>query len=268
MPAPKNPFKAALKSRKPQIGLWLDMADAYAAEIAGKSGFDWLVIDGEHGPNDLRSILGQLQALSSSSAEPVVRPPMGETWMIKQLLDIGARTLLIPMVDSAEQARALVRAVRYPPDGVRGVGAAVARASAFNAIADYAETASDEICLLVQAESRAAIADLANIAAVDGIDGVFIGPADLAADMGFLGRMEAPEVQQVIEAAIATILAAGKAAGILTFNESLNRRYLELGASFVAVGADVTEFAGVLRALAARYKSGDMAELPVPRAGY
>jgi len=268
MPAPKNAFKAALKSNKPQIGLWLDMADAYAAEIAGYAGFDWLVIDGEHGPNDLRSILAQLQALSASSAEPVVRPPMGETWMIKQLLDIGARTLLIPMVDSAEQARALVRAVRYPPAGVRGVGAAVARASAFNTIPDYAETAEDEICLLVQAESRAAIADLANIAAVDGIDGVFIGPADLAADMGFLGRMDAPEVQQVIEAAIATILAAGKAAGILTFSETLNRRYLDLGASFVAVGADVTEFAGVLKALAARYKSADSPELPVPRAGY
>lgn len=268
MPVPRNAFKEALKSKTPQIGLWLDMGDAYAAEIAGKAGFDWLVIDGEHGPNDLRSILAQLQALSSSSAEPVVRPPMGETWMIKQLLDIGARTLLVPMVDAAEQARALVRAVRYPPDGVRGVGAAVARASAFNTIADYAETASDEICLLVQAESRAAIADLANIAAVDGIDGVFIGPADLAADMGFLGRMDAPEVQEVIESAIATILSAGKAAGILTFSETLNRRYLDLGATFVAVGADVTEFSSVLQALATRYKSGGIAELPVPRAGY
>jgi 4-hydroxy-2-oxoheptanedioate aldolase len=268
MPAPKNTFKAALKSKTPQIGLWLDMADAYAAEIAGQAGFDWLVIDGEHGPNDLRSILAQLQALSASSAEPVVRPPMGETWMIKQLLDIGARTLLVPMVETAEQARALVRAVRYPPDGVRGVGAAVARASAFNTIPDYAETAADEICLLVQAESRAAIADLANIAAVEGIDGVFIGPADLAADMGFLGRMDAPEVQAVIEAAIATILKAGKPAGILTFSENLNRRYLDLGASFVAVGADVTEFSGALRALAARYKSDGPAELPVPRAGY
>src|SRR5690349_21024130 len=134
MPAPKNHFKAALKARQPQIGLWLNMGEALTAEIAGNTGFDWLVIDGEHGPNDLRSIMAQLQALSTSPSEVVVRPPIGETWVIKQMLDIGARTLLVPMVDSAEQAKELVRAVRYPPRGVRGVGAAVARASAFNAI--------------------------------------------------------------------------------------------------------------------------------------
>lgn len=256
MPAPTNRFKAAIRSGEPQIGLWLDMADAMAAEIAGTAGFDWLLIDGEHGPNDLRSIMAQLQALSSSPSEAVVRVPIGETWVIKQMLDIGARSLLVPMVDSAEQARALVRAVRYPPHGIRGVGAAVARASAFNSIADYAETAADEICLVVQAESRAAIADLANIAAVDGVDGVFIGPADLAADMGYLGRMDAPEVQSVIESAIRTICAAGKAAGILTFNEAFNRRYMELGASFVAVGADVTEFSQALKTLATRYGKG------------
>lgn len=268
MPVPENRFKTAIRQGRPQIGLWLDMADALSAEIAGHAGFDWLVIDGEHGPNDLRSILAQLQALATSPAEPVVRAPVGETWIIKQLLDIGARTLLIPMVDSAEQAEAMVRAVRYPPKGVRGVGAAVARASAFNTIPDYADTASDGICLLVQAESRAAIADLENIAAVDGVDGVFIGPADLAADMGYLGRMDAPEVQAVIEKAIGTIVKSGKAAGILTFSETLNRRYIELGASFVAVGADVTEFAGALRHLSDRYRDGTDAT-PVPaKAGY
>ena len=267
MPVSENRFKTAIREGRPQIGLWLDMADALSAEIAGCAGFDWLVIDGEHGPNDLRSILAQLQALAASTAEPVVRAPIGETWIIKQLLDIGARTLLVPMVDSARQAEALVRAVRYPPHGVRGVGAAVARASRFNTVPDYADTASDGICLLVQAETRAAIADLANIAAVDGVDGVFIGPADLAADMGYLGRMDAPEVQAVIEEAIGTIVGAGKAAGILTFNEKLNRRYLELGASFVAVGADVTEFSGALRSLASRYQAGAAAE-PPKKAGY
>ncbi|WP_117195486.1 aldolase/citrate lyase family protein [Rhizobium terrae] len=266
MPAPKNHFKAALKARKPQIGLWLNMGEALTAEVAGNAGFDWLVIDGEHGPNDIRSILAQLQALAGSASEVVVRAPIGETWIIKQLLDIGARTLLVPMVDSAEQARELVRAVRYPPHGVRGVGAAVARASRFNAIPDYAETAADEICLVVQAETMAAIRDLENIAAVEGIDGVFIGPADLSADMGYLGRMEAPQVQEVIEKAIATIVKAGKAAGILTFSESLNRHYLDLGASFVAVGADVTEFAGALAALARRYGCGNGGEKP--RSGY
>lgn len=265
MPAAENRFKAAIHAGKPQIGLWLDMGEAITAEIAGTAGFDWLVIDGEHGPNDLRSIIDQLRALSTSDVEPVVRLPVGESWLIKQYLDAGARTLLIPMVDSAEQARELVRAMHYPPRGIRGMGAAVARASAFNTISDYSETASDSVCLLVQTETRAAIADLDNILGVEGVDGVFIGPADLAADMGYMGRIDEPEVQSVIEAAIRKIVAAGKAAGILTFNEAFNRRYLELGASFVAVGADVTEFSNALRALSTRYKGG---VAPAKTSGY
>ncbi|KQO75290.1 HpcH/HpaI aldolase/citrate lyase family protein [Rhizobium sp. Leaf262] len=256
MRAQENRFKTAIRQGKPQIGLWLDMGEAIAAEIAVTAGFDWLVIDGEHGPNDLRSIIEQLRALATSPAEPVVRVPVGESWIIKQLLDAGARTLLVPMVDSAAQAKDLVAAMHYPPRGIRGMGAVVARASGFNSIEDYNQTASDGVCLLVQAETRAAIADLDNILAVDGIDGVFIGPADLAADMGYLGRIDEPEVQETIEAAIRKIVAAGKAAGILTFNETYNKRYLELGASFVAVGADVTEFSTALRALSARYKGG------------
>ncbi|RWX75963.1 2-keto-3-deoxy-L-rhamnonate aldolase [Neorhizobium lilium] len=256
MPADKNKFKAALQGRLPQIGLWLNMAEALPAEVAGQAGFDWLVIDGEHGPNDLRSIMAQLQALAASPSEIVVRPPVGETWIIKQLLDVGARTLLVPMVDSAEQAKELVQAVRYPPAGKRGLGAAVARASRFNTIPDYADTADNEICLLVQAETMAAIKDIERIAAVDGVDGIFIGPADLSADMGYRGRFEAAEVQEVIEKALGRIIAAGKPAGILTFSETLNRRYLDLGATFVAVGADVTEFSSALRSLAARYGRG------------
>lgn len=256
MPAPKNAFKAALKAGRPQIGLWLNTGEALPAELAAGAGFDWLVIDAEHGPNDLRSIIDQMRAIAPSASEPVVRPPSGENWFIKQLLDSGARTLLIPMVDTVEQAEALVQAVRYPPRGSRGLGAAVARASGFNAIPDYAQTADDEICLLVQAETKTAIANLEAIAAVDGIDGIFIGPADLSADMGFIGRIEAPEVQEVIEGAIGRIIAAGKPAGILTFSETLNRRYLDLGATFVAVGADVNELGSALRALAGRYGRG------------
>jgi 4-hydroxy-2-oxoheptanedioate aldolase len=256
MPASENRFKTAIKQGEPQIGLWLDMGEAITAEIAGTAGFDWLVIDGEHGPNDLRSIIDQLRALATSPAEPVVRVPTGESWIIKQMLDAGARTLLVPMVDSAEQAQALVAAMHYPPRGIRGMGAVVARASGFSTIEDYSQTASDGVCLLVQAETRAAIADLDNILKVDGIDGVFIGPADLAADMGYLGRIDEKEVQDVIEAAIRKIVTAGKAAGILTFNETFNKRYLELGASFVAVGADVTEFSNTLKSLSARYKGG------------
>lgn len=261
MSLPPNGFKTALRESRPQIGLWVAMADAYAAEIAGHAGFDWLVIDGEHGPNDLRSILAQLQALQGSPSEPVVRLPVGESWMIKQFLDIGARTLLVPMVDSAEEAEALVRAVRYPPQGIRGMGAGIARASRFNTIPGYVAEAGTDICLLVQAETRAAIADLERIAAVDGIDGIFIGPADLAADMGFPSDLEAAEVQATIESAIATIVKAGKPAGILTFNEALNRRYLDLGATFVAVGADVTEFSSALQRLRRRYDpQADQAE--------
>lgn len=256
MPVPENRFKTAIHEGKPQIGLWLDMGEAITAEIAGTAGFDWLVIDGEHGPNDLRSIIEQLRALATSPAEPVVRVPTGESWIIKQLLDAGARTLLVPMVDSASQAQELVSAMHYPPRGIRGMGAAVARASAFNTIEDYSQTAADGLCLLVQVETRAAIADLDNILKVDGIDGIFIGPADLAADMGYLGRIDEQEVQDTIRAAIRKIVAAGKAAGILTFNETFNQRYLELGASFVAVGADVTEFSSALRSLASRYKGG------------
>jgi 4-hydroxy-2-oxoheptanedioate aldolase len=267
MTLPPNGFKAALRDRRPIIGLWVAMADAYAAELAGHAGFDWLVIDGEHGPNDLRSIMAQLQALQGSPSEAVVRLPVGETWMIKQALDIGARSLLIPMVDSAEQAEALVRSVRYPPDGIRGMGAVIARASRFGTISDYAEKAGDDICLVVQAETRAAMADIERIAAIDGIDGVFIGPADLAADMGFPGNFGAPEVQAAIEKGIAAILKAGKPAGILTFDESLNRRYLELGATFVAVGADVFEYTAALRRLSARYRADADGREEAPR-GY
>lgn len=265
MPSPTNAFKAALRSGRPQIGLWLNMADPYAASLAGHAGFDWLVIDGEHGPNDLRSILAQLQALEASPSATVVRPPMGEPWMIKQLLDIGAQTLLVPMVDTPEQAEALVKAVRYPPRGVRGMGAVVARASRFGTIPDYASNADEEICLLVQAESRAALENLSAIAAVEGIDGVFIGPADLAADMGYAGRFDEPEVQAAIEQAIATIVAADKPVGILTFNETLNKRYIELGARFVAVGADLAEYTRALAALRGRY--GDAEPVPAP-SGY
>jgi len=257
MPAPSNGLKAAMQDGRPLIGLWLAMADAYAAEIAGRAGFDWLVIDGEHGPNDVRSIMRQLQVLEGLPVEVAVRAPIGETWVIKQLLDIGARTILVPMVDCAEQAEELVRATRYPPAGVRGVGAAIARASFFNTVPDYVPTANAEVCLLVQAESRAAMEDLERIAAVEGVDGVFIGPADLAADMGLLGQADAPEVRAVVEKAIRTIRAAGKAAGILTLDETVTRHYRDVGANLLAVGTDVTTFSAALRGLASSFTGRD-----------
>jgi len=239
MPAPRNPFKAALADKRQQIGLWLALANAYTAEILGDAGYDWLLIDGEHAPNDTPLVMAQLQALKGSPSHPVIRVPIGESWLLKQYLDIGAQTILVPMVESGDQAKALVRAMRYPPHGMRGVGAALARASAFNKIPDYLQTANVEVCLLLQIESRAGLAALDDIATTEGVDGVFIGPADLAADMGFLGKPGAAEVQQAVEAALVRIQSHGKAAGILTADQTLAQRYLELGATFVAIGNDV-----------------------------
>ncbi|MDR3376828.1 MAG: 4-hydroxy-2-oxoheptanedioate aldolase [Ancalomicrobiaceae bacterium] len=256
MPAPKNPFKQALKAGQLQLGLWQALANAYTVEISAGAGYDWLLIDAEHAPNDLPLLVAQLQAIKGTPSHPVIRPPVGETWMIKQLLDIGAQTLLIPMVESGSQAEALVKAVRYPPNGVRGVGAALARASAFNRIPDYLQTADAEICLLLQVESRAGLAALDDIAATEGVDGVFVGPADLAADMGFLGRPGAPEVQAAVEEALSRIQSHGKAAGILTGDPTLARRYVDRGASFVAIGNDVTLLAQATQKLLDDFRRG------------
>jgi len=267
MPA-HNTFKTALAARRPQIGLWLSMADPYMAEVSATAGFDWLLVDGEHAPNDLRSTLAALQAVAPHAAQPVVRAVHGDTALIKQLLDIGAKNLLVPMVDTAEQARALVSATRYPPLGIRGVGSAVGRASQWSARSDYLDVADDEVCLLVQAETVTALSNLAEICGVDGVDGVFIGPADLAASMGHRGRPGHPEVQAAIEAAMRTIVASGKAAGTLTSDQKLARRYLQLGCTFVAVGVDVLLYAGAARRLAADFSGSPTAAEPESRAAY
>ena len=220
-----NPFKDALAAGKPQIGLWLSLADRYAAEACATTGFQWLLLDGEHAPNDVGSMLGHLQSVAPYPGQPVVRPPIGDSTLIKQYLDIGARNLLIPMVDTADQARALVAATRYPPQGIRGVGAAAARASRWGARPNYLERANDEICLLVQVETATALSNLNDILLVDGVDGVFIGPSDLAASLGHRGNPGHPDVQAAIERAINTIVASGKAAGSLTTrNRALNQR--------------------------------------------
>ena len=252
----RNPFKTALARREQQIGLWLSAAGPYTAEVCATAGFQWLLIDNEHAPNDVRSTLAQLQAVAPYPGHPVVRAVTGDPNLIKQLLDIGAQTLLIPMVDTPEQAAALAAATRYPPQGTRGVGAAVARASRWGARRDYLHVASEEVCLLVQAESKTALANLEKICAVDGVHGVFIGPADLAASLGHRGNAAHPEVQQAIEQAIRTIVASGKAAGTLVGDAKFARRYLELGATFVAVGIDLTLLAQATRKLAADYGLG------------
>ncbi|MCU1736856.1 MULTISPECIES: 4-hydroxy-2-oxoheptanedioate aldolase [unclassified Pseudomonas] len=254
MDMPINRFKQRLQSDETQIGLWLGLADAYCAELAANAGFDWLLIDGEHAPNDLRGMLGQLQAVAPYASQAIIRPVIGDTALIKQVLDIGAQTLLVPMVESAVQARELVRAIHYPPQGIRGVGSALARASRWNSIPGYLEQADAQMCLLVQIESREGLANLDAIAAVEGVDGVFIGPADLSASMGHRGNPGHPEVQAAIEDAIVRIRTAGKAAGILSADEALARRYIELGAAFVAVGVDTTVLMRGLQTLAAKFK--------------
>ncbi|MEM8537615.1 MAG: HpcH/HpaI aldolase/citrate lyase family protein [Pseudomonadota bacterium] len=253
MSAPVNSFKSDLISGKQLYGCWAGFADAYATEIMGTAGFDWMVIDGEHAPNDLRSITQQLQVLRASPTHPVVRLPMGEDWLIKQVLDAGAQTLLIPMVESAAEAEALVRATRYPPDGIRGSGAALARASMFSDIPNYTTTANAQICLLVQVETVAGIEALDDILAVEGVDGVFIGPSDLGADMGYPGDSRADPVQKAIKDALGRIKASGKAAGCLAVDEPTALEYRDWGAQFLAVGIDVLLLAGAARALAAKW---------------
>ena len=266
--APQNPFKTALAAGQQQIGLWLSMADPYLAEVSATAGFDWLLIDGEHAPNDLRSTLAALQALAPYRSQPVVRVVAGEVPLIKQLLDIGAQNLLVPMVDTAEQARAVVSATRYPPLGIRGVGSAVARASRWSLQTDYLDRADDSVCLLVQAETVTALENLTAICAVPGVDGVFIGPADLAASMGHRGKPGHPEVQAAIEQAMKTIVASGKAAGTLTSDPALARRYLALGCTFVATGVDVLLFAGAARRLAADFERGTVSPITSAGAAY
>ncbi len=266
MDMPVNHFKQRLRSGEAQIGLWLGLADAYCAELAANAGFDWLLIDGEHAPNDLRGMLSQLQAVAPYPGHAVIRPVIGDITLIKQVLDIGAQTLLVPMVESAEQARQLVKTMHYPPKGIRGVGSALARASRWNSIPGYLDQADAQMCLLVQIENLEGLANLEAIAAVEGVDGVFIGPADLSADMGQRGNPGHPEVQAAIEQAIVQIQKAGKAAGILSADEKLARRYIELGAAFVAVGVDTTVLMRGLQALASAFK--DMPAVETAGGGY
>ena len=253
MKMPVNPFKLALKEGRRQIGLWISQPDPYTTEAVAGTGFDWLLIDGEHAPNDLRGVLGQLQAVAPYQVHPVVRVVIGDVPLIKQLLEIGAQTLLIPMVDTAEQAAAMVAATRYPPRGVRGVGSSLARSSRWSGIDDYLRDADDQMCVLVQVETRKAVGNLAAIVATDGVDGVFFGPSDLSASMGLLGQPSHPDVHRTILDGMALVHAAGKATGIISTDRKLAREYLDAGARFVAVGVDMMLLTGACRALAADF---------------
>lgn len=255
MQTPVNTLKKTLKSGQVQRGIWLTSGTGILAELAGTAGFDWCLIDGEHGPNTVSEILPQLQALAISGTPAVVRVANAEAWMIKQVLDLGCQTVVVPMVDDAQTADAMARAMRYPPQGNRGMGASLARATGFGAVADYPHTANDQVCLLVQAESAQAVENIDAIAATEGVDGVFVGPADLSADMGYPGQPDHPEVEAAIDHLIARTVAAGKIAGIITFDESRLNEYAEKGVTFLGVGGDMMILGSALRGLAARIKT-------------
>ncbi len=253
MDLPKNHFKQRLLAGEPQIGLWCSLTHAYAAEAVAGCGFDWLLLDTEHSPGGIDSVLGQLQAVAPYLVSPVVRPDVNDAVLIKRYLDIGAQTLLIPYVQSPAEAAAAVAAMRYPPLGIRGVGGTT-RATRFGRVKDYAPRASEELCLLVQVETGEALAQLEAIASVDGVDGVFIGPNDLAASLGHLGAPGHPAVVAALEDALGRLKAVGRPSGILTPDAAFARRCLDLGATFVAVGSDLGLLVRGADALAAGFK--------------
>ncbi|AZI35627.1 2,4-dihydroxyhept-2-ene-1,7-dioic acid aldolase [Caenibius tardaugens NBRC 16725] len=252
----KNSFKQKV-AQAPQFGLWLALADHYSAEISAGAGFDFLLLDGEHSPIDLRTILGQLQAIAAYDVAPVVRPPTDDPVLIKQLLDIGANNLLIPMVETAEQARTIVASTRYPPLGFRGVGSGIARAARWGNDPEYMQTANDNICLILQIESVAGLANLEAIAATDGVDGIFFGAVDLSASMGLLGQPNHPDVIEAIDTAMGKVQACGKFAGFLSADDAISRHFLANGANFAAVGVDALLLSNAARALAHGFKQPD-----------
>ena len=256
MQTPTNTFKQALQNRQAQIGLWLSLANTMSTEICAGAGFDWLLLDGEHAPNDPRSILQQLRAVAPYPVQPVVRPVIGDVALVKQYLDVGAQTLLVPMIDTAAQAALMVQAMRYAPAGIRGMGAALARASRYNQVDNYLAQADAQMCLLVQAETATAITNLPAIAETEGVDGVFFGPADLSASMGYPGQPGHPAVVKTMLDGIATVRRAGKAPGILMTDPTEAQRYLDAGALFVAVGVDTLLLVGAARSLVQRFRPG------------
>ena len=249
MQIPENTLKTALVAGQVQYGLWLASQSPVIAEVAGVSGFDWCLLDAEHGPNTLTELLPQLQVLEATGTQAVIRIPAAEVWIVKQALDMGCQTVLVPMVDDAATAERMARAMRYPPDGNRGMGAVLARASRYGAVADYIHKANDQVCLLVQAESAAALKNIDEIAATPGVDGVIIGPADLSADMGYPGQLNHPKVEAAIDHMFARIKAAGKIAGIIDTDQSSFAEYIDKGVTFLGIGADTFILRGCLEKL-------------------
>jgi 2-keto-3-deoxy-L-rhamnonate aldolase RhmA len=253
MDLPRNAFKHALASGRLQIGLWSSLCSNIATEVIADSGFDWLLLDTEHSPNEVPTLLAQLQAAARGSATAIVRPAWNDAVLIKRILDIGAQSLLIPFVQNAEEAERAVAATRYPPAGIRGITTS-GRAARYGRVKDYLKNAASEICVLVQAETRTALDNIEAIAQVDGVDGVFIGPSDLSASLGHIGNPQHPEVQKAMQEAVQRLAAIGKPAGILTSNEAEARRYIGWGYLFVAVGSDLGLLSRNADALAKAFK--------------
>ena len=255
-----NRFRAGLESGKTQYGVWLGLPDQTAAEIMAGAGFDWLLVDHEHGAFELRDVLTHLQVMAGYDIAPIVRPADGNPTLLKKLCDLGAQSFIVPMIDTPAEAAAVVEAVRYPPDGIRGMGTSLARAARWNAISGYVGSANDEMVVIVQAETVTAIENLEAIAATPGIDGVFIGPSDLSASMGHVGNVAHPEVVETVGNALRTIRGAGKHAGLLCLDPAMVAHYEGCGANFVGVGVDTLLLGNAARHLAARCKGDDASD--------
>jgi 4-hydroxy-2-oxoheptanedioate aldolase len=254
MDVPANHFKRAIKSGRSQIGLWCSLASNISVEIVAGSGFDWLLLDTEHSPNELPMVYSQLQAVMENRVQPIVRPAWNDQVLIKRFLDAGVQTLLVPMIQTVEEAEQAVASTRYPPRGVRGFASA-SRSSRFGRVKDYHTRCEEEICVLVQIETKLGLDNLEAIAGVEGVDGVFIGPGDLSAGLGYLGDQGNPAMVAIYDDAIARIRAAGKAPGFLTGDEALARRCIEQGCLFTAVGADSGILARGSEQLAAKFRN-------------
>lgn len=248
-----NSLRADLLAGKRLIGCWCSLANPITTEVLGVAGFDWILLDGEHSPNDVISFIPQLMALKDSPSAPVVRPSQNDTVEIKRLLDAGFYNFLVPFVESADDARRAVAATRYPPQGVRGVSVSQ-RSNRYGTVPGYFTGINEQICVVVQIESRGGLAAAADIAAVDGVDCLFVGPSDLAAGLGHLGNASHPEVQAAITGVFAAARQHGKPIGILAPVEADARRYLDMGATFVAVGSDLGVFRAATQALCDKYR--------------
>ena len=255
-----NRFRQDLIAGRRLIGCWASLGSPITTEVLGVAGFDWILLDAEHAPNDVLTLVPQLMALKDSVSAPVVRPPSNDAVVIKRLLDAGFHNFLVPFVESADEARRAVASTRYPPAGIRGVSVSQ-RSNRYGAVPDYFRVVNDNIAVMVQIESRAGVSAAASIAAVDGVDGLFVGPSDLAAAYGYLGAAGHPEVQDAMAQVFTAARTAGKPFGILAPVEADARRYLGMGATFVAVGSDLGVLRMASQALNDKFRDPDAAPI-------